>query len=76
MVTREDLKGLTNQELKDLHWLISEAKKLTGKNLEEEIIENYLLLDKLLKLNEDSKEAKEIEDTLLNKMKRKLEEED
>ena len=53
MITKEDLKNLTNNELKDIYWLISEAKKLTGKNLEEEIITNYLLLDKLLKLDEN-----------------------
>ena len=57
MVTKEDLKGLTNQELKDLYWLISEAKKLTGKNMEE-IITNYLLLDKLLKRQKMKKRLK------------------
>ena len=74
MVTKEDLKGLTSQELKDLYWLNSEAKKLTGKDLEEEIITNYLLLDKLLK-TEDEEEAKQIESKLLENMRRKIEEE-
>ena len=71
---REDLKGLTNKELEDIYWLISETKRLTGKDMEEEIITNYLLLDKLLKLDENSKEAKEIENKLLENMRRKLEE--
>ena len=73
MVTKEDLKGLTNDELKNIYWLIFEARKLTGKNLEEEIVKNYLLLDKLLK-TEDEEEAKIIENILLESMKRKLEE--
>ena len=73
MVTREDLKHLTNEELKNIYWLIFEARKLTGKNLEEEIIKNYLLLDKLLN-TEDEEEAKEIENKLLENMRRKLEE--
>ena len=73
MVTREYLKHLTNEELKNIYWLIFEARKLTGKNLEEEIITNYLLLDKLLN-TEDEEEAKEIENKLLENMKRKLEE--
>ena len=74
MVSREDLKHLSNEELKNIDWLISEAKRLTGKNLEEEIITNYLLLDKLLKLDENSEEAKTIENMLLENMKKKLEE--
>ena len=73
MITREYLKHLTNEELKNIYWLIFEARKLTGKNLEEEIITNYLLLDKLLN-TEDEEEAKEIENKLLENMKRKLEE--
>ena len=75
MVTKEDLKGLTNDELKNIYWLIFEARKLTGKNLEEEIVKNYLLLDKLLK-TEDEEEAKIIKNMLLENMKRKLEEEE
>ena len=70
---REDLKHLSNEELKNIYWLILEARKLTGKNLEEEIVSNYLLLDKLLK-TEDEEEAKEIENKLLENMRRKLEE--
>ena len=72
---REDLKHLSNEELKNIYWLIFEARKLTGKNMEEEIITNYLLLDKLLK-TEDEEEAKAIEDKLLENMKKKLEEEE
>ena len=74
MITKKDLKNLSNEELKNIMWLIFEVKKLTGKDMEEEIIKNYLLLDKLLKLDENSKEAKDIENTLLENMKRKLEE--
>ena len=73
MVTREDLKHLTNEELKNIYWLIFEARKLTGKNLEEEIIKNYLLLDKLLN-TDNEEEAKAIENMLLENMKGKLEE--
>ena len=73
MITREDLKHLSNEELKNIYWLIFEARRLTGKNLEEEIITNYLLLDKLLN-TEDEEEVKTIENMLLENMKRKLEE--
>ena len=73
MITREDLKHLSNEELKNIYWLIFEARRLTGKNLEEEIITNYLLLDKLLN-TEDEEEVKTIENILLENMKRKLEE--
>ena len=72
MVTREDLKNLSNEDLKNIYWLIFEARKLTGKNLEEEIIKNYLLLDKLLN-TDNEEEAKTIENMLLENMKKKLE---
>ena len=74
MVVREDLKHLSNKEIENINWLIDKAKEITGKNLEDEIITNYLLLDKLLKLDENSKEAKEIENILIENMKKKLEE--
>ena len=82
MVTKEDLKGLTNEELKNIYWLIFEVRRLTGKNMEEEIIKNYLMLNKLLNLDElikkypnkkYKKEAKIIENMLLRDMRRKLE---
>ena len=81
MVT-EDLKNLSNKELKDIYWLIFKVRKLTGKNKEREIIRNHLLLDKLLKLDklieenpdkeEYKREAKIIENMLLKNMKNKL----
>ena len=69
MVTKEDLKGLTNEELKNIYWLIFEVRRLTGKNMEEEIIKNYLLLDKLLN-TDNEEEAKTIENMLLENMKK------
>ena len=55
----KNLKNLSNQELKDIMWLIFKARKITGKNKEKEIIRNHLLLDMLLKLDkQNNKEAK------------------
>ena len=76
----KNLKNLSNQELKDIMWLIFKARKITGKNKEKEIIRNHLLLDMLLKLDkQNNKEAKRkvkvIEKILLNNMKKNLEDE-
>ena len=82
MDIKEELKNLSNQDLKNIYWLIFRARKITGKNMEEEIIKNYLMLNKLLKLDElikkypnekYKKEAKTIENMLLRDMRRKLE---
>ena len=72
MDIKEELKKLSKQELEDITWLIFKAKEITGKNLEEEIITNHLLLDKLLN-TDNEEEAKTIENILLERMRRKLE---
>ena len=70
-----EIKDLSNQELRDIYWLIFKAKKITGKNKEKEIIKTYVLLDKLLKLDKhNKKEVKAIENMILRDMRRKLEE--
>ena len=72
MDIKEELKKLSKQELEDITWLIFKSKEITGKNLEEEIITNHLLLDKLLN-TDNEEEAKTIENILLERMRRKLE---
>ena len=69
-------KKLSNEELKDILRLISLVKRLTGKDKTEEIIKNHMLLDILLELDRKGfkKEAKIIENILLNNMKKNLEE--
>ena len=61
--------NLSNEELKNIYWLTHKAKKLTGKNVEVDIISNYLLIDKLMS-TEDEGEARKIEKQLLENMKK------